>query len=261
MAGLAAELAAREAEADIAAGERADQEALFKGGLVPAARVMALRREAARLDGEIGRLRAAMAAAEGRVAALRLDALKRAEERRGEAIAEIAADRSREIALTERRLVLSERMARLEVRAPVAGTVFGSRVAALQSVVRAAEPIMYLVPGDGRLQVSARVPPGDIDVVYPGQPVDLRFSAFDQRQRAPVPGRVLRLSADVVVDEAGQGYFEAVIVPDREGLAGLAAAIVPGMPVEAFIRTEDRTAMAYLTEPLSRYFARAFRGG
>ncbi len=259
--GLMVELAARQEEAEIVAGERANQEQLFENGLVPVARVLSLRREAARLAGDIGRLKAAAAGAEGRAAALELESLKRIEERRGDAIAEIASDRSREIALQERRLVLEERLARLELRAPVSGTVFGSRVSALKSVLRPAEAVMYLIPGEGRLNVSARVAPADADAVYAGQPVDLRFSAFDQRETAPIPGQVVRLSADVVVDDAGNAYFEAVIAPDTAALGEMRNLILPGMPVEAFIRTSDRTAMAYLTEPLMRYFARAFRGG
>ena len=37
--------------------------------------------------------------------------------------------------------------------------------------------------------------------------------------------------------------------------------LMPGMPVEAFIRTGDRSALSYLVKPMSDYFTRAFREG
>lgn len=234
---------------------------LLAKGLIPAARVLELRREEARLTGEIGNLTARIAEARGRIAAINIEVIKLTDQRREQAIEMLRDLRFSEIDLTQRRLRLYEQLSRLDVRAPVAGTVFGTRVFALQSVVQPAEAMMYIVPGDQPLQVSARIDPIHIDQVFPGQPVTLRFSTFDQRTTPEINGLVERVSADTVTDEAtGAQFYEAILQPDAAELAALPnVELLPGMPVEAFLRTRDRTPLSYLTQPLTSYFNRAFR--
>ncbi len=258
--GAEAQRTAAERQLALVTKELADVEALFDRGLVQATRVSDLRREAARLEGEIGRLVSVAAEARTRIAALDIERLRIVDRRREDAIAELRDLQVTGFELEQRRLGLAERLARLDVRAPVSGTVLGSRVTALQAVVQAAEPMMYLVPGDQPLQVSVRIAPQDIDQVRPGQPVTLVLTAYSTRTTPDVPGTVLRVSADAEADpRTGAPYFEAIVLPDPDALAALDAPILPGMPVEAFLRTEDRTPLAYLTRPLTVYFDRAFR--
>ncbi|MCE8471237.1 HlyD family efflux transporter periplasmic adaptor subunit, partial [Rhodovulum sulfidophilum] len=166
-----------------------------------------------------------------------------------------------EIELQERRLSLAERLSRLDIRSPVDGVVFGSKVFTVGSVVQAAEPMMYVVPGGQALLVSARVETTDIDEVFPGQPVSLKFTTFDSRTTPNVSGQVLRVSADALTDEATRAtFYEVVIQPDIDEMAELPdIELVPGMPVESFIRTRDRSPLSYLLHPLAVYFERAFR--
>jgi HlyD family secretion protein len=91
--------------------------------------------------------------------------------------------------------------------------------------------------------------------------VALRFSAFDQRLVPELKGRVSRISADVMrADVTGENYYEADVTPEPGELDKLGGhVVVPGMPVEAFIRTRERSAFTYLTEPFTAFFARAFR--
>jgi HlyD family secretion protein len=128
-------------------------------------------------------------------------------------------------------------------------------------VVQAAEPMMYIVPGDQPLQVAARIDPIDIDQVFPGQEVALMFTSFNRRTTPEVPGTVVRVSADAETDEArGTTFYQAVIMPNEDSLASMPdLAMLPGMPVEIFLRTEDRTPLSYLTQPLAVYMKRAFR--
>ena len=143
--------------------------------------------------------------------------MKLGERRREAAITRLRDLQYTEIELAERRIRLAESLARLDVRAPVDGVVFGSRILAVQSVVRPADAMMYLVPGGQPLEISARIETIDIDQVHPGQSVLLRFTSFDQRSTPEVMGRVARLSADAVTDAAtGDTYYEAVILPDAE---------------------------------------------
>ncbi len=261
--GTEAQLAAQRRQLDLVDRERSDVQALFDRGLVEASRLLALEREKARLEGEVGQLTAAIAEARNRIAGLEIQSLRVADARREEAIGRLRDLRYNEIQLAQRRLDLLERLDRLDIRAPVGGVVFGSRVAAVQSVIQAAEPIMYLVPGDQPLQVSARIDPIDIDDVFPGQAANLSFPAFNMRTTPSIPGTVLRVSPDAARDEAtGRTYYEAVVIPDAGALAespGLT--LLPGMPVETYLRTRDRTPLSYLTQPMTVYFNRAFREG
>nr|MCU0855347.1 HlyD family efflux transporter periplasmic adaptor subunit [Paracoccaceae bacterium] len=167
----------------------------------------------------------------------------------------------REIELTERRLGLQERLSRLEVRAPVSGVVYGQQVFAVQSVVQAGAPIMYIIPQDRPLLVEARVPSVHVDEIQLGQEAVLRFTALDMRRTPEMTGIVTGISADVIVDErTGANFYEVQLIPREEDLPKLdGQVLLPGMPVEAFIRTEDRTPISYLTKPLTDYFNRAFR--
>jgi HlyD family secretion protein len=101
----------------------------------------------------------------------------------------------------------------------------------------------------------------DVDQIYPGQPVNLVFSAFNRRTPPEAQGVIVGVSADARSDDTtGATYFEATIRPDDASLADLGAlTLLPGMPVETFIKTQDRTPLSYLLQPVSEYFKRAFR--
>ena len=153
-------------------------------------------------------------------------------------------------------------MSRLDVTAPVAGIVYDLRVFARRSVIRPADPVLYIIPQDRPLVINARVEPIDIDKLSIGQEVTLRFSALDQRATPELTGSVKLISADAFEDEATrQSYYRAEIVhgEGEQGKLPEDATLLPGMPVEAFIRTEDRTPIAYLVKPLTDYFTKAFR--
>jgi len=259
--GTEAQLTAQRRQLDIADQERADVQGLFDRGLVQAQRLLALKREQASLQGEVGRLTSAIAEARNRIAGLEIKRLRLSDTRREEAITRLRDLRYNEIELEQRRINLLERLARLDIRAPVDGVVFGSRVAAVRSVVQAAEPLMYLVPGDQPLQVSARIEPIDIDEVYPGQEANLSFPTFNMRTTPSITGTVLRVSPDATRDETtGQTFYEAVVLPDEASLGEVPGLmLLPGMPVETYLRTRDRTPLSYLTQPLTVYFNRAFR--
>jgi HlyD family type I secretion membrane fusion protein len=246
---------------DLIALELADQQALREKGLVPVARMLELQREEARLDGDIGRLVAEIAEAKGKISGILIEILKLSDRRREEAITRLRDLRYSEIELIERQISLHERLDRMVVCAPVDGIIYGSSIFALKSVVRPADPMIYVVPGDQPMQVLARIDPIHIDQVYPGQAAWLRFSTFDQRTTPEIEVEVVRLSADTVVDEAtGAVFYEAVLVPVDGALDDLPELILrPGMPVEAFLKTRQRTPLSYLVQPLANYFNRAFR--
>lgn len=236
---------------------------LVERGLAEASRALTLQREAARLLGSIGEIEAASAEAEGRITEIELQVLQQQTARREEAIAELREVRVQQAELIERERVLERQLEDSEIRAPVAGVVYGLAVFGTRSVVQAAEPVLYLVPQDRPLVISTRIAPTDVDEVFVGQSVTLRFPAFDMRSTPELFGLVRQVSADAFVDGAsGASFYEAEIVLNEGEVSRLGGeTLLPGMPVEAFIRTEDRTPLAYLLRPLTDYFNRAFREG
>ncbi len=143
----------------------------------------------------------------------------------------------------------------------MSGVVLGLQVTTPRSVIRPAEPVLYIIPRDRPLVISAQVAPINIDEIGVGQSVRLAFPAFSARNTPDIFGHVTRVSADALVDQQSQiPYFRAEIVLNDGEAAKLGdAVLLPGMPVEAFIRTGARTPVSYLLKPLTDYFTLAFR--
>lgn len=259
--GIDAQIKALGRQRELIGEELEDQETLLSRGLAQASRVLALQREAVRLDGQLGELQANRAAAETRQTELDIQRLRLNAEHREEAETQLRDLGYRELELAERRRSLVEQVSRLDIRAPVAGIVYNLQVTTPRSVIRPADPLLYIVPQDRPLVIGARLATINVDEVSVGQPVVLRFSAFSSRTTPEIDGRLERISADALIDEATRmPYYraEVTIPPDqRAKLGGLA--LIPGMPVEVYIQTGERSPMAYLLKPLADYFNRAFR--
>ncbi len=242
--------------------ELENQQSLLGRGLAKASIVLSLKREKARLLGQIGELGASKAEALERTTEIDIEILKLGTASREEAITELRDLRYQELELAEQRRSIAAEIDRLDVRAPVSGIIYGLQVQTPRSVVRSAEALMYLVPQDRPLIIAARVKPTDIDQITVGQQVKLRMSALHQRTTPELMGSVFQISADALDDEVtGQTFYRAEITLSTSELKKLPedTILLPGMPVEAFIRTGDRSPMAYLTKPAADYFARAFR--
>ena len=260
--GIEAQQASLAQQLDLIASELENQQSLLDKGLAQASRVLNLRREQANLNGTIGELTASEARAEARITEIDIEIIQMSSVRREEAISRLRDLRYRELELAEQRRSLKERMARLDITAPVSGVVYGLQVHTPRSVIRSADPVLFLVPQDRPLVIAARVDPIHIDQLHMGQDVILRFSAFDQRQTPELFGKVVQISADAFEDETRSvSYYRAEITLNDGEAERLpeGTVLIPGMPVEAFIRTQDRSPIAYLVKPLSDYFIKAFR--
>ncbi len=260
--GLTAQRDSLRIQADLIAQERSGQQILRDKGLTQVSRLLALQREEARLGGALGDLAAQTAQADGRMTEIDIELLRLEASLREEAIRALRDLHYRELELRERRAALASRLSRLNITAPVSGVVYGLEIFAPRSVLSPAQPALFIVPQDRPLVISARVRTTDIDLVFPGQKVTLRFSALDRRTTPELTGDVRQISADAFQDDATRNSFYRVRVTLPEAqLARLpeGAQLVPGMPVEVFFRTGDRTPIAFLVKPLTDYFARAFR--
>jgi HlyD family secretion protein len=259
--GIDAQQVALRSQQSLIGQELADQRSLLAKGLAQSSRVLALEREAASLAGQVGELAAQKAQSEGRITELDLETLRLSSQRREDAETELRDIGYHELELAERRRSLTEQIDRLDLRAPVEGKVYAMTVTTPRSVVRAAEPILYIVPQDRPLVVAARVSPINVDEIRVGHPVTLRFPAFASRTTPEFFGQVTQVSADALVDDASQAsYFRAEVMlnPGEEKKLG-DLQLLPGMPAEVYIRTGERSPLAYLTKPFTDYFTRSFR--
>ncbi|MEM5522473.1 HlyD family type I secretion periplasmic adaptor subunit [Sulfitobacter sp. AS59] len=238
------------------------QTSLRDRGLAKASAVLTLQREEARLSGQIGELAASKAEALERMTEIDLETLKLSTATREEAITQLRDLRYRELELAEKRRALMSEIGRLDIRAPVSGIIYQLQVQTPRSIVRAADPLMFLVPQDRPLVIVVRVKPTNIDEIAVGQNVELRMSALDSQTTPQLMGQVTQISADALEDKVtGQTFYRAQIMlkpGEVENLPG-ETILLPGMPVEAFIRTSDHSPMTYLFKPFADYFARAFR--
>jgi HlyD family type I secretion membrane fusion protein len=152
-------------------------------------------------------------------------------------------------------------LARMAIRAPAAGTVVAAQINTVGSVVRPGETILEIVPQDDRLLVEVQVHTSDVDSIKVGLDTEIKFTGLSQRTTAPVHGKVIYVSADALRDpRTNAPYFVAQVDVPRGQLRELGGAVLtPGMPASVLIKTGERTAMAYLTQPLRESINRAWR--
>ncbi len=241
--------------------EARDKQRLLEQNLIPRPEVSRLLREVARLKGELGRLEAEAARGRSTLASYEIERLRLLAGRRETALNEMRTLQPREAELAERLQVVETRLARLVLRAPMAGVVHGLRVFTVGGVIPAGAEVATIVPEGVPLVLRVRIEAGQVDEVRVGQEVTVLFPAFNLRSAPEFIGRVGTVSADALVDEAtGARYYTAEIALNAEsGAEALARGIVPGMPVEAFIRTGARTPLAFLLDPFTDYLRHAFR--
>ncbi|PZA12868.1 HlyD family type I secretion periplasmic adaptor subunit [Rhodopseudomonas palustris] len=233
---------------------------LYEKNLVPYARLTALEREASRLTGEDGQLIAEIARAKGRITETELQIIQLVQDQRREVATELREVETKIADLGERRIAAMDQLERVVLRAPQDGLVHQKSVHTVGGVITAGEQLMLIVPKDS-LVVEARVEPQMIDRLRLGQSAKLRFSAFDSAVTPELDGTLTRIAADLTKDQqTGAAYYVARISLAATELAKLEGkALVPGMPVEAFIQNGVRTAFTYLRKPLEDQLARALR--
>ncbi len=259
--GQAEQRQAKEREIELIQTELTAVRDLYGKNLVPLTRVTALERDAARLAGERGVLISGTASAAGKINETRLQILQVDQQTRSEVAKELRDLQDRTAELVERGIAARDQIARIDLRAPQDGVVHDLAVFTVGGVINPAETVMSIVPNRDALAIDVRVAPQQISHLHAGQSVMLRISALDQRTTPEVEGHLARIGADVTHDErTGTSFYTARISLGPDATTRLnGQALVPGMPVEAFIRTGDRSVISYLTKPLMDQVRRAFR--
>ncbi len=258
--GLRDQVAANQEEAAVIASEMADLQGLYKKGLAPRTRILALQRGRSSLEGARAGLTSEIATTQVRIGETRIELDRLKSDFRETAMAELSEVRAEMSELIEERVVARDRLDRLVISAPGAGHVIGVRAHTVGGVISPGEPVMFIVPEDEALVATVRVSPADIDKVHPGQSARLRFSAFSQDETPEIEAEVLTVSADALTDEtSGLRYYEAVVAIPADALAAGQLELRPGMPVEVMLQTGSRSVISYLFKPLSDATQRTFR--
>jgi len=234
---------------------------LWQKNLVPITRLTALERDAARLEGERSQLGGMIAQAKGKVAEIELQIIQVDQDLRSEVGKDLIETRSKLSELAERKTAAVDQLNRIDIRAPQSGRVHELSVHTVGGVISPGEQIMLIVPDADSLAIEAKISPRDIDQVFVGQSATLRFAAFNQKTTPEIDGDISVVSADITQEQrTGASYYTSRVLLKPEELAKLGSAkLVPGMPVDVFIKTQGRTALSYLTKPLRDQAERAFK--
>lgn len=261
VAGNQRQIAANDVQQKYIAEELEGTRALWEKKLVPLARVSSLEREAARLDGERGRLQAAVAQLGGKAAELKLAILQVDKELFSDVALELRDVEAKIMEIEEQRVAAQEQLDMTVLTAPQTGVVHQLAISTAGGVVGTGDVLMLVVPVADRLVVDARLKPTDVDQVSAGGEARLRFPAFNQRITPEIAGRIDFVAADTTSDpQSGQVFYTMRILVTDEELRRLREfVLVPGMPVEVFVRTGDRSVISILVKPLLDQLNRAFR--
>ncbi|MBC2774792.1 HlyD family type I secretion periplasmic adaptor subunit [Rhizobium sp. AQ_MP] len=255
--GLEQQAEAMETQVSLASRDLELAQKMFKQQLVQYTRLNGAEREKADLDGQLAGIRASIAQTRARISETKLEIFQIDQKLRGEVARELTEVSASISELRERKLSAEDQLRRLDIRAPQDGTIHQLAIHTIGGVVTPQEILMLIVPQSDLLVADVRIAPADIDQVTIGQGAFLRFPAFNQRLTPELNGTVERVSPDLITDtQTRTSYYAARVTLDPEGQH---LALKPGMPVEAFLRTSDRTVGSYLTKPMTDFFTRAFR--
>jgi len=259
--GLEAQVSAKESEIELIEEELSDLGGLLGKQLVSKSRVTALRREKARLEGEYGDLIAQIAQTREAISERKIQILQIEESYRAEVLERMQEVRSRIAQLEEQKIAAEDELTRVDILAPRNGFVHQLSVHTIGGVIAPGETVMHIVPREDQLIVETQVRPVDIDQMAPGQAARVRFPSFDRRTTPELNAKLLTVSPDLNQDErTGTTYYVARLVIDDDELDKLGnQTLVPGMPVETFMTTGDRTVLSYLMKPIIDQIAHALR--
>lgn len=252
---------AKQKEIDLIQKELEGVQTLYQKNLVPITRLTSLQRDAARLEGERSQLAGAVAQSKGKIAEIQLQMIQVDQDLRTEVGKDLIEARSKLAELAERKTAAVDQLNRTDIRAPQSGRVHELSVHTVGGVIAPGEQIMLIVPDNDALGVEVKIAPRDIEQVYFGQSAMMRFGAFDSRTTPEIEGTVSMVSPDLTQDQrTGASYYTVRIALKPQEVAKLGTSkLVPGMPVEVFIKTSERTVLSYLTKPLVEQAGRAFR--
>ncbi len=258
--GIEAQMAGKRREIDFIQKELTGQRHLLDQGIVSVTKVYALEREDARLSGEMGSFRASVAEIKGKISETELQIIQVDDDFRSDVAEKLRQAQSEEGELRERLIAAQDDLRRVEIKSPQSGVVHQLAIHAKGAVITPSQPIMQIVPTADTLTAEIRLSPRDVDQVETGQEVVLRFSGLNQPGTPDANGRVARVSPDLSTDQRTNAtYYTVRVEVEWAGWQHDYRRALPGMPVEAFIKTGTQPAYLYFAKPITDQMSRAFK--
>jgi len=258
--GTQMEKASAEGQIDFINKELIGLRELNEKKLIPATRLYAMERERERLEGAIGEAIANIAKSNGAIGEYNIQ-IQQLREKFQEDVAKSLVEVREKLADVRQKLVVAKDVLhRIEVVAPVAGTVQNLKVFTIGQVIRQGEPLLDIVPKNERLIIEVQFSPSDIDGVYEGQEAEVRFPAFHSRMIPLILGHLESVSRDRLVDEASkQPYYRGIVVLDNMEIPEeLRSRVRAGMPAEVIVASGERTVLSYIVSPLTQTLRKGF---
>lgn len=224
-------------------------------------RLLALKREAQRLQGNRDEQRALIAQAEQKIGETQLQMVSLESDKQNKIAQDLRDTQTTISDLNEKLRSAQDVLQRTNIAAPKSGTVIKLNYHTIGGVIEPGQPILDLVPDDEPLIIEVRLNPLDIDVVHPGLFARIRLLAYKQRTMPVIDGKVIQVSPDAIQDEkTGESYYLARVLIDPSELKQLKnVQLYPGMPAQVLIVTAKRTPFQYLLDPIRESIFRAFR--
>ncbi|MND73167.1 Type I secretion system membrane fusion protein PrsE [compost metagenome] len=259
--GLRQVQAARSAQISFLAQELDGVRNLAAEGYVARNRMLELERSAADLNAQRAQSVADIGRTHNQIAELKLRILQLEQDYQKEVQSQLTEAQKEVTALADRLRSLDYEVAHTVIRSPIDGVVLGLNVSTIGGVIQPGAELMSVVPGDEPLQVDAMIPVQAIDKMAPGLPVDITLPAFNHAQTPNIPGRVLTIAADRLVDETSkEPYYLAQVEVTEAGMEMLGNnQIRAGMPATVIIKTGERNLLSYLLKPLLARIDSAFK--
>ena len=264
--GLTAQQESKDSEIKYIGEQLVGVSELYKKNLVTNERYVQLQRDQARLQGERGQLIADIARSRGKIAETELQILQLDQDFRTDVLKDLRETQAKIAELQERANAAADELRRIDIRAPQAGIVYQLQVHTIGGVIGKGDTVMQIAPRADALLVEAKIAPQDIDQIAVGASVRVRIEAGNRRMTPDLEGKVTVLSPDITRESEttpkgiqSQQYYVARVALAEEDLNSIGDLhLVPGMPADVYIRTEDRTPLDYLLKPLHEQIARTF---
>jgi HlyD family secretion protein len=259
--GLNSQLTAKNTEVALMADELGRIQGLRAKDLIPVTRELQSERDLTKLKGEQGSLTSSVAKAQGQISEIGVQILSLDQNMLTDTMKDLRDVETRLGELAERRNAAQDQLNRVDIKAPRTGIVHDMQIHTVGGVISPAETLMTIVPNEDKLAIEIRLAPTDRDQVQIGQKAHLRFSAFNQRSTPDFLGEVTDIASDLSHEpQTGVTYYSAhlAVTGDKRPEA-MNLKLVPGMPVETFMETGERTALSYFIKPFRDQMERAFR--
>ena len=227
---------------------------LAKEGYVARNRLLDLERTYAQLSGQISEDIGNIARSRRQVLELSLRKAQRAQDYQKEVRTQLSDVEREAEALGARMEGQKFEVDNIEVRSPVDGTVTGLAVFTQGGVVQPGFKMMEIVPTNDPLVIEGNLAVNLVDRIHPGLKTELIFSAFNVNKTPHIEGQVEEVAADRSLDErTGAPYYKVRVRVTPAGQKMIAEhhmQVRPGMPVELFVKTGERTPINYLLKPI-----------